>query len=298
MSSPLRNRRSPRLRRGVVALFAVTATVAALGVTVSPIANAVPKPTPQTSAAQKSTVPTKQVCSATTTALAARCLALKRTDIVGHRGIVPNVTPAGYGPADVQGAYKLPAATAGDGQTVAIVDAYDNPTVEADLAVYRQQYGLPACTSASGCFTKVNQRGVEGQYPAPNPGWASEIALDVDMVSAACPKCNILLVEGDSPSLENLGAAVDMAVQLGAKYVSNSYGTGAEDPSTVPFNAHYDHPGVAITASTGDSGTGASFPASVVTIIWNSLRMNAARTMSRSTCACRPEYMRAEKPAP
>lgn len=267
MSSPLRNRRSTRLRRAVVALFAVTATVAALGVTVSPIANATPKPTPQTSAAQKSAVPTKQVCAATTTPSKARCLALKRTDIAARSGIIPNVDPSGYGPADVQSAYKLPGATAGDGQVVAIVDAFDNPTVEADLAVYRQQYGLPACTSASGCFTKVNQRGVVGEYPAPDPGWASEIALDVDMVSAACPKCKILLVEGDSNSLADLGAAVDMAVQLGAKYVSNSYGTGAEDPSTIPMNAHYDHPGVAITASTGDSGTGASFPASVGSVV-------------------------------
>jgi len=157
MSSPLRNRRSTRLRRGVVALLAITATVAALGVTVSPIASAAPKPRPaaaqtlpvqtlpaQTSAAQKATTPVTQVCATPTTPSTARCLALKRTDISPDRGVRPNLTPAGYGPADLQDAYKLPSASAGDGQLVAIVDAYDNPTVEADLGVYRRQYGLPA----------------------------------------------------------------------------------------------------------------------------------------------------------
>ncbi len=108
-----------------------------------------------------------------------RCFALKRTDTASGTGIRPLADPpAGYGPGDLQAAYGLPA-NGGAGQTVAIVDAYDNPNAEADLTVYRAQYGLPACTTANGCFKKVNQRGVQGSYPAPNTGWAGEIALDV-----------------------------------------------------------------------------------------------------------------------
>ncbi|MEP6799327.1 MAG: carboxypeptidase regulatory-like domain-containing protein, partial [Lapillicoccus sp.] len=270
MSSPLTRswprRFSSTLRRRAIVLVAVTATVVALGATVTPEAVAAPRPTPHTSAAQKSTVAVKQVCAAPTKPMQARCLSLKRTDILSHLGLRPHITPDGYGPGDLQDAYKLPGASAGGGQVVAIVDAFDNPNAESDLAVYRQQYGLAPCTTANGCFRKVNQRGEQSGYPPADPGWAGEIALDVDMVSAACPKCQILLVEGDSNSLDDLGAAVDMAVQLGAKYVSNSYGVGAEDPSTLPLNAHYDHPGVAITVSTGDNGTGPSWPATTATV--------------------------------
>ncbi|MCM2424584.1 Kelch repeat-containing protein [Streptomyces sp. RKAG337] len=194
------------------------------------------------------------------------CFALRRTDLRGTVGINA-ATPNGFGPGDLQSAYALPA-DGGAGQTVAIVDAYDNPTAEADLTVYRAQYGLPACTTANGCFKKVSQRGGT-DYPAPDPGWAGEISLDVDMVSAAAPNAHILLVEADDPSFENLGAAVDQAVALGAKYVSNSYGTGydstpgsGEDPSeTTAMDPYYNHPGVAIVASSGDSDYGVSYPA-------------------------------------
>src|SRR5947207_10726292 len=101
--------------------------------------------------------------------------------------------PSGYGPADLQSAYALPSSTAGSGQTVAIVDAFDDPTAESDLSQYRSFYGLPPCTSANGCFRKVNQTGGT-LYPAPSPDWDIEISLDLDMVSAACPSCHILLV--------------------------------------------------------------------------------------------------------
>src|SRR3954469_6107920 len=107
---------------------------------------------------------------------------------------------SGYGPADLQSAYSLAAAAASNGgtQTVAIVDAYDDSTAEADLGVYRSTYGLPPCTTANGCFNKVNQNGVHGSYPTNNQGWGLEVSLDLDMVSAACPKCHILLVEASS----------------------------------------------------------------------------------------------------
>jgi carboxypeptidase family protein/Kelch motif protein len=194
------------------------------------------------------------------------CLALRRTDIPPVRA--PRVAgglPAGFGPADLQGAYSLPSG-GGAGQTIAIVDAFDDPTSEADMAVYRQQYGLPACTAAGGCFTKVDQRGGT-DYPPANGGWAGEISLDLDMVSAIAPAAHILLVEADDASDDALSASVDEAVTLGAKFVSNSYGTDyvsgpGEDPSeTTTMDAHYHHPGVAVIASAGDSGYGVSYPA-------------------------------------
>src|SRR5204862_7514451 len=120
--------------------------------------------------------------------------------------------------------HQLPSGTAGAGQTVAIVDAFDDPSAEADLNTYRSTYGLPACTTANGCFKRVNQNGVQGSYPANNQGWGLEISLDVDMVSAACPNCHILLVEANSNSNTNLYTAEDTAARLGANAISNSYG--------------------------------------------------------------------------
>jgi len=168
-------------------------------------------------------------------------------------------TPVGYTPQDLRTAYALPGAPAGSGMTVAIVDAYDDPQAEKDLATYRSQFGLPSCTSRSGCFRKVDQSGGHS-YPAPDPGWAQEISLDLDMVAAVCPACHILLVEATSSSQANLGAAVNTAVRLGADAVSNSY--GGPDASDRSYGRYYHHPGVAITASTGDSGYGVSYPAS------------------------------------
>ncbi|MER6331570.1 peptidase S8 [Streptomyces sp. NPDC001034] len=168
--------------------------------------------------------------------------------------------PSGYGPASLQAAYNLPSATGGSGQTVAIVDAYDDPNAEADLAVYRSQYGLSACTTANGCFKKVDQNGGTS-YPRGDSGWAEEISLDLDMVSAACPNCKILLVEASSASMTNLGTAVNTAVKLGAKFVSNSYG-GSESSSDSTYDSSYfNHPGVAITVSSGDNGYGTEYPA-------------------------------------
>ncbi|HKN94051.1 MAG TPA: S53 family peptidase [Thermoleophilaceae bacterium] len=175
---------------------------------------------------------------------------------------VANAAPAGgYGASDIQSAYALPSSTAGAGQTVAIVDAYDDPTAEADMGTYRSTYGLPACTTANGCFKKVNQSGVQGSYPSNNQGWGLEISLDLDMVSAACPQCHILLVEASSNANANLYAAEDTAARLGATEISNSYG-GAESSSDPNTNAHFNHPGIAITVSSGDSGYGVEYPAS------------------------------------
>jgi subtilase family serine protease len=168
-------------------------------------------------------------------------------------------SPSGYNPADLQSAYKLPSSTAGIRQTVAIVDAYDDPSAESDLGVYRSQFGLPACTTANGCFKKVNQAGGT-KYPRGNIGWAEEISLDLDMVSAICPNCHILLVEASSNSFSNLSAAVDEAAMLGANEISNSYG-GSESSDEVNDQSYYNHPGIAITVSSGDNGYGVQFPA-------------------------------------
>jgi len=195
------------------------------------------------------------------------CFAMRRTDVKGAKGVQPAVTPSGYGPTDLAGAYNLPA-NGGAGATVALVDAYDDPTAEADLAVYRAQYGLSACTTANGCFSKVDETGGTS-YPTPDPGWSGEISLDLDMVSAVAPAAHIILVEASSANFSDLGAAVDEAVALGAGYVSNSYGTGysstpgsGEDPSeTTTMDPYYNHPGVAVVASSGDGAYGVAYPA-------------------------------------
>jgi subtilase family serine protease len=169
-------------------------------------------------------------------------------------------TPSGYGPADLQSAYALPSATAGSGQTVAIVDAFDDPTAEQDLATYRSYYGLPACTTANGCFRKVNQTGGTLPMPPPSPDWSLEISLDLDMVSAVCPNCHILLVEANTNLNTDLYTAVDTAARLGANAISNSYG-GDESSSETSQDVHFNHPGAAVTASSGDNGYGVSYPA-------------------------------------
>jgi subtilase family serine protease len=168
-------------------------------------------------------------------------------------------SPSGYGPADFHTAYALPD-NAPAPQTIAIVDAYDNPTIASDLAVYSSTYGIPACTTANGCFRKVNQDGVEGSYPKKDAGWALEIALDVETAHAICHNCEILLVEADSNLFTDLKAAVNTAVTLGATQISNSYG-GPEFAGEASDTA-YDHPGIAITASAGDDGYAAEYPAS------------------------------------
>jgi len=170
-------------------------------------------------------------------------------------------SPAGYNPADLQSAYGLPSKNAGAGATVAIVDAYDDPNAEADLGVYRSQFGMSPCTTASGCFKKVNQSGGTS-YPRSNGGWAEEISLDLDMVSAICPSCHILLVEASSSSFTNLGTSVNTAAkQAGVVAISNSYGGSESSSDTTYDTTYFNHPGIAITVSSGDSGYGVQYPA-------------------------------------
>jgi subtilase family serine protease len=196
---------------------------------------------------------------------AARCHAHVVTNAAGQElaSAVPPI--AGKTPAMLRDAYKI-TADGSSSTVIAIVDAFGYDNAEADLGVYRAQWGLPACTAANGCFKKLNQRGNQRNYPAQNVGWAQESALDLDMASAMCPNCQLWLVEADTNSLKNLAQSVDTAAGLGAHVISNSYG-GGELKNTLRWAPSYDHPGIAITASTGDSGYGAQSPADMPTVI-------------------------------
>lgn len=260
------HRSRPRLRPLLAG--AAVAALAVLGVQLpAQPATAAPQAQAQAAAAKSAkkpaSHPSHRVCSRSTRPGQAACSAVERDDVEQSRAQLaaePDATPSGFGPADLQAAYDLPSSTEGAGRTVAIVDAYDDPQAEAELAVYRETYGLPACTTANGCFRKTDQRGGT-DYPAANASWAGEIALDVQMVGAVCPNCKILLVEADSAGNDDLGTAVNQAVALGAGFVSNSYG-GPEDGSDPQADTmFYDHPGVVITASSGDDGYGVSYPA-------------------------------------
>jgi subtilase family serine protease len=200
----------------------------------------------------------ERVCNEPAATGVAQCHARVWVDANGR--VVVNAVPRGYSPADLQAAYKLPSSTAGSGQTVAIVDAYDDPYAESELQTYRSQFGLPPCTSQNGCFRKVNQNGDARPLPRPNAGWAQEIALDLQMVSAICPNCKILLVEASSNRFDSLGSAVQTAARLGAHAISNSYGAGEWDGET-SYESPYNQVGRAVTVSSGDSGFGVQFPA-------------------------------------
>ena len=264
--------------RTILALFASSSLIlAAVASAPAATASAVSKTSVISRTSAPSKTPAKPAAPYTAQCLPAQgpdgvtCLALRRTNVERRLGVARAAgsdTPpsGGYGPSQLQSAYNLATASAADGtgQTVALVDAYDYPSAEADLAVYRSQYGLPPCTTANGCFEKVNESGAASPLPQPAPpdnDWTAEEALDMDMVSAICPNCRILLVEASSPTFGDLGPAVNAAVAAGAKYVSNSY-AGYQDPADNKFDTYYyDHPGVVVTAASGDSGYEVRYPA-------------------------------------
>jgi PKD repeat protein len=197
----------------------------------------------------------------------AGCLALVRTPVPATEANEPGVTPftlragaasagpaGGLTPADLAGAYGYDPSGAASGQTIGIVDAFDDPNIESDLGKFDSQYGLRACTEANKCFKKVGQTGSTSLLPsADTTGWSAEIALDVEAAHSACPNCSILLVEAENTLFSNLGAAVQRAVSMGATVVSNSYGGPEGSPSSTE-EADYNHPGVVIAAATGDLG--------------------------------------------
>ncbi|MDX2594658.1 MULTISPECIES: putative Ig domain-containing protein [Streptomyces] len=205
-------------------------------------------------------VPTTHLC-ATAAPGHASCFAQRRTDIKQRlAAALAAAAPSGLSPANLHSAYNLPT-SGGSGLTVAVVDAYNDPNAESDLATYRSTYGLSACTKANGCFKQVSQTGSTTSLPTNDTGWAGEEALDLDMVSAVCPNCNITLVEANSANDTDLGIAENEAVSLGAKFVSNSWGGDESSTQTSEDTQYFKHPGVAITVSSGDSAYGAEYPA-------------------------------------
>ncbi len=224
----------------------------------------------------------RKVCTTNPPAGTARCHAIILTD---DSGITPlsTGTPRGYGPANFRAAYGVQSRS---NATVGIVAAYDAPTIQADLAAYSRAFGLtilPACGSAAqaSCFDKLNQHGTTN-YPATNSSWAVETSLDVESVHAMCPGCRINLVEANSASMDDLSAAVDVAVSGGAKVVSNSYG-GPESSDERLYDRHYSKAGVTMVVSSGDSGYGTSFPAAspgVVAVGGTTLRMSGSKVVS------------------
>jgi Ricin-type beta-trefoil lectin domain/Putative Ig domain len=183
---------------------------------------------------------------------------LVRANVAAATGVQPaSAAPAGYAPSDLLSAYNLvsAAASGGTGATVAIIGAYDDPNAAADLAVYRAQYGLAPCTVANGCFRELNEDGEASPLPesyleTPDP-WATDESLDLDMVSAVCPNCDIVLLETNSPAIIDTGSAVDSAVASGAKYVIIDPLTEGSD---LADGKYLDHPGVAITVPAGNYG--------------------------------------------
>jgi subtilase family serine protease len=177
----------------------------------------------------------------------------------------------------LQAAYAINT-SGGAGRVVALVEEGDAPTLDADLAVYRSQYGLPPCTAASGCLRKVNQAGHASPLPPTDTAWAQETSLDVDMVSAMCPNCEILVLEANTAAPSDLAAAVNAAAALGVAAISNSYGTPERASDASALAPAYTHAGIAITAGSGDSGFGVQEPAvfaSVIAVGGTTLRQNA-----------------------
>jgi subtilase family serine protease len=247
------------MRRWQVLLVSLPLTAA--GLAAVPGASAAPAQTP-------SGLANKRVC-AQVAAPAASCAARVVVDASG-KPLATTSYSSGYAPADLAAAYNntLPAPGASwlwNGQTVGIVDAYRNLNAAADLAAYRSQFGLPACPAGS-CFTEMGENGPGSALPAGNTSWGQEIDLDLEMVSATCPMCKIVLVDGNSASLADLGTSVNTAVSNGATAaVSNSYGA-SEFRSEGSYGSYYNHPGTAITVSSGDGGYGVEFPAALDTV--------------------------------
>lgn len=214
----------------------------------------------------------KQACSDTPPTGAVSCMGKVVTDSSGNP-LSSISLPGGFGPEQLHNAYNLPCTPGGTiqskctspssfgPQTIAIVDAYHAPTLEADLAVYNQTYGLPPCTIANGCLTIVNQNGATSPVPPVDANWALETSLDVQMVHAICQTCKILVVEANTNYFTDLGVAVNRAAAMGATSISNSYGARDWSGQTT-YDSYYNHPGIFVTASSGDWGYGTYYPSS------------------------------------
>jgi len=194
------------------------------------------------------------------------CMAIiKTTAGVGFAAMAGTPsTQAALTPSDLRKAYKLTKASPnnGKGRLIAIVDAFNDPKLEADLKVYRSHFHLPPCTRANGCLHILNQRGKSSPLPRANAGWGLEESLDLDMVSAICPRCHITLIEAANSGDTNLGIAENTAIARGARYVSNSWGN-VEFAAEKSFTHFFNHPGHVIDFAVGDLGYGPTFPAAL-----------------------------------
>lgn len=257
-----------RHRAAAVAGVAALAAAGATGMTTT--ASAAPSSTGQLHSAR--------VCAHQPTGTAA-CDAWVRTD--GHGKPQTTATPSGYSAKQLETAYKV--AGLSSTATVAIVDAYASPNAAGDLAAYRSAMGLPALTT--GQFTQVNENG--GTTPAGgNTSWGQEEMLDLEMVSAICPTCNILYVGANSAQMTDLGKAVNTAAKLGATAISNSYGGNESSNEATAYDPYYNHPGIAVTVSSGDNGYGVEYPAAsqyVTAVGGTTLTLNGDGTRASET---------------
>jgi hypothetical protein len=267
-----------RLKRGLAVTSAAALATGVMALTVSP-ASAAPPP-PRVSIATEiahgahASQPALTIANSRSTRVCAvghhSCFVLKRGGLLPIPATAsPDAIPAGigYGPSQLQSAYKLTAASAADGsgRTIAIVDAYDDPTAASDLAAYRSSAGLPVVPS----FKKVNQNGATSPLPATAPvndDWTLEESLDLDMASAICPLCNIVLVEATNDSGTGLYAGENTAASM-AGYVSNSWGGPESSSDTSLDSSNFNHPGDVITASAGDSDFGVIYPAASPNVV-------------------------------
>jgi len=191
-------------------------------------------------------------------ALQARCQARIVTDAAGHPFASPPGVISGYQPSQLRSAYSINALGKST-NAIAIIAGYGYDNAEADLGVYRAQWGLPRCTSKSGCFSKFNQLGQKGNYPTQNNGWALQSAIELDMASAMCERCMLFLIEADDDSMKNLALAANEAATLGAHVIIAGY--GGDEVANKKLAKYYDHSGLAVVTSAGDDGYGVIFPA-------------------------------------
>jgi subtilase family serine protease len=186
-----------------------------------------------------------------------------------YRGVPPihaygssSKTPHGFTPDQIKKIYGLP--KSGGAGTIAIIGAYDDVTIEKDLNAFSIAFKLPVCTTSNGCFEKHAM----STSIKPNSGWALETTLDVEWAHAIAPNAKILLVEATTPSGKNLLNAVDYAAgRSGIVSISMSWG-GGEFPEETTMDSHFvSKSGAVFFASSGDNGTGASWPASSPNVI-------------------------------
>jgi subtilase family serine protease len=207
--------------------------------------------------------PVRRLCAAPASADEMQCYAMVRTDYTPQATAEVQVQPPAkcpfysqaYCPVDLQDAYNLPSLSRGGGKVVAIVDAYGYRHAAADLAAYRSFMNLKACDPNTKCLRIVNQSGQSSPLPPeppPSQDWKGEQSLDLDMVSAICPNCKIILVQTKNNLVSNLYAGVKTAGRLGARYISNSWGGSESGGDNSIFHQH----GVVITAAAGDNGGG------------------------------------------